>query len=60
MPIQIEKGDYNSSYADNYIKHEQGPASKVTRYDIINKNYIFPQDKYTAESNYTGSYKNTA
>ena len=22
-------------------------TTKVTRYDIINKNYIFPQDKFT-------------
>jgi hypothetical protein len=35
-------------------------ASKVTRYDLINKNYIFPQDKHQTESNYTGSYKNNA
>jgi hypothetical protein len=26
--------------------------NKLTRYDIINKNYIFPQDKYTIETNY--------
>ncbi len=50
--------DYNSSYADNYQKHDQVAPNKVTRYDLINKNYIFPQEKYIGESNYTQSYKN--
>jgi hypothetical protein len=38
----------------------EASSSKVTRYDIINKNYILPQESYPHESSYTGSYKNNA
>ena len=31
-------------------------GNKVTRYDIINKNYIFPQDKINIESSYNAYY----
>ena len=33
-------------------------GNKVTRYDIINKNFILPQGQYPQESSYTGTYKN--
>jgi hypothetical protein len=54
----LERIDYNSNYANNYVNHEAGPPNKVTRYDLINKNYIFPQEPFKGESNYSGAYKN--
>ncbi len=60
FPQSLGKNDYLSAYTDNYRKPETGSGSKVTRYDLINKNYIFPQDNFQAESNYTGSYKNNS
>lgn len=56
----MTKGDYNSNYNENYRKMETITPNKVTRYDLINKNYIFPQDNYAPESNYNGSYRNTS
>lgn len=35
-------------------------SSKVTRYDLINKNYILPQENYPIQSSYTGDYKNNS
>jgi hypothetical protein len=54
--------DYRPNNPDNHRKPEPHAAStsKVTRYDLINKNYIFPQDKHQSESNYTNSYKNNS
>jgi hypothetical protein len=56
--VGVERVDYSSNYANNYINHEAAAPTKVTRYDLINKNYIFPQEAFKGESNYTGTYKN--
>ena len=50
------KGEYNSSYTDTYKGEGGGEYQKVTRHDLINKNYIFPQDKYAHMSSYTEEY----
>lgn len=35
-------------------------SNKVTRFDLINKNYILPQDNYPMQSSYTGDYQNNS
>lgn len=35
-------------------------SNKLTRFDIINKNYILPQDNYPIQSSYSGDYQNNA
>jgi hypothetical protein len=38
------------------LRQEPPSTTKLTRYDIINKNYIFPQEKYPLESSYSANY----
>ena len=57
-PDPIKHGDYNSSYAEQYQKHEgYRPDSKYNR---IQKNFILPEDKFYGESSYTGDYNSKA
>lgn len=61
FPQAVGQVEYVSNYVDHYRNHQAiPPSSKATRYDLINKNYIFPQEQFIPETNYTGSYKNNA
>lgn len=35
-------------------------SNKLTRFDLINKNYILPQENYPIQSSYTGDYQNNS
>lgn len=50
----------NPYYQPNTRDVKPESSSKVTRFDLINKNYILPQGTNPVESSYTGDYKNNS